>query len=69
MAVVSGNYASFEMTLNSGKAAIQVPAALLATGSVTLTAYYTPDVASSDAYNSANGTAMVTVTAGRLRRL
>jgi hypothetical protein len=64
VAVVNGNYASFQTVLSSGKATIQVPAALLATGSVTLTAYYTPDVASSNTYNSANGTATVTVTAG-----
>jgi hypothetical protein len=64
VAVVNGNYASFQSTLNSGKAMIAVPAALLATGSDTLTAYYTPDVASSEIYNSADGTATVTVTAG-----
>ncbi len=64
VAVTSGNYASFETTLASGKATIQVPAALLAAGSDTLTVYYTPDLASSDTYNSASGTAMVTVTAG-----
>jgi hypothetical protein len=64
VAVTSGSYASFETVLSSGKAAIQVPAALLAAGSDTLTAYYTPDLASSNIYNSASGTAMVTVTAG-----
>ena len=64
VAVTSGNYASFETALSSGKATIQVPAALLAAGSDTLTVYYTPDLASSETYNSASGTAMVTVTAG-----
>jgi hypothetical protein len=64
VAVTSGNYASFETALSSGKATIQVPAALLATGSDTLTAYYTPDLASSETYNSTNGTAAVTVTSG-----
>jgi hypothetical protein len=64
VAIVSGNYASFQTALNSGKATVAVPAALLATGSETLTAYYTPDVASSETYNSANGTTSVTVTAG-----
>jgi hypothetical protein len=64
VAVTSGNYASFESTLSSGKASIQVPAALLAASSDTLTVYYTPDLASSDTYNSASGTAMVTITAG-----
>jgi len=64
VAVTSGSYASFETALSSGKATIQVPAALLAAGSNTLTVYYAPDVASSSTYNSASGTAMVTVTAG-----
>ncbi|MFZ1938572.1 MAG: YncE family protein [Terracidiphilus sp.] len=64
IAVVNGNYASFQTVLSGGKASIQVPAALLATGSVTLSAYYTPDLASSTTYNSASGTAAVTVTAG-----
>jgi len=64
VAVTSGNFASFESTLGSGKATVQVPAALLAAGSDTLTAYYTPDLASSDTYNSASGNAMVTITAG-----
>jgi DNA-binding beta-propeller fold protein YncE len=64
VAVISGNYASFEKVLSGGKVTLQVPAALLAAGSDTLTAYYTPDLASSNTYNSASGTAMVTVTAG-----
>jgi len=64
VAVTSGSYASFETALSSGKATIQIPAALLAAGSVTLTVYYTPDLASSDTYNGTSGTATVTVTAG-----
>lgn len=64
VAVTSGSYASFEANLSGGSATVQVPAALLAAGPVTLTAYYTPDVASFDTYNSASGTATVTVTAG-----
>jgi DNA-binding beta-propeller fold protein YncE len=64
VAVTSGNYASFVTTLSSGKATIQVPAALLAAGSDALSVYYTPDLASSDTYSSASGTATVTVTNG-----
>jgi hypothetical protein len=60
----SGGYTSSTTTLSSGSASITIPAGLLATGSDTLTANYTPDSASSAAYNSASGTAPVTVTAG-----
>jgi hypothetical protein len=63
VAVTSGNYASFETALSGGKATIQGPAALLIAGSNTLTVYYKPDLASSNTYNSATGTAMVTVAA------
>jgi len=41
---------------------ITIPAGSLATGSDTLTARYTPDSASSSAYNGASGTSSVTVT-------
>ena len=60
----SGNYASFATALSNGKASVQVPAALLAMGSDTLTASYAPDEASSGTYNSATGTAMAAVIAG-----
>ena len=59
----SGNYTSLAATLSSGSAGISIPAGSLAAGSDTLTAKYTPDSASSAAYNSASGTAPVTVTA------
>jgi len=58
----SGSYASSATSLSSGSATITIPAGALAAGSVTLTAKYTPDSASIAAYNSANGTASVTVT-------
>jgi hypothetical protein len=58
----SGSYTSSATTLSSGSAAITIPAGSLATGSDTLTAKYTPDSASSASYNSASGTASVTVT-------
>jgi len=59
----SGSYTSAATTLSSGSATITIAAGSLATGSDTLTAKYTPDSASSGIYNSASGTASVTVTA------
>ncbi len=61
----SGAYTSLATPLSSGSAAITVPAGSLATGSDTLTAKYAPDSASSSIYNSASGTASVTVAAGK----
>ncbi len=57
----SGNYASFPASLSSGQATLSVPAGLLALGTDTLTASFTP--ASPASYNSATGTANVAVTA------
>jgi hypothetical protein len=57
-----GGYTSSATTLSSGSASITVPAGKLTAGSDTLTANYTPDSASSAIYNSASGTASVTVT-------
>ncbi len=59
--VSSGNYASFPASLSAGQAVISVPAALLAVGTDTLTANFTPLNPSS--YNSASGTGNVTVVA------
>src|SRR5947207_2159551 len=58
-----GSYASSAAALSSGSATIAIPAGSLAAGSDTLTAKYTPDSASSAAYNSASGSATVTVSA------
>ncbi|HXN47491.1 MAG TPA: glycoside hydrolase family 44 protein [Bryobacteraceae bacterium] len=58
----SGSYTSAAATLTAGSASITIPAGSLATGSVTLTANYTSDAASTSVYNSASGTAAVTVT-------
>ena len=58
----SGSYTSSAATLSSGSATITIPAGSLAAGSDTLTAKYTPDSGSSATYNSASGTASVTVT-------
>ncbi len=57
----SGNYASLPASVSAGQALISVPAALLAVGTDTLTANFTPSNPSS--YNSASGTANVTVVA------
>jgi len=59
--VSSGNYASFPASISAGQAVIRVPAALLAVGTDTLTANFTPSNSSS--YNIASGTANVTVAA------
>jgi hypothetical protein len=61
--LTSGSYTSAATTLTSGGASITVPAGSLAIGADTLKATYTPDTASSPVYNSATGTAPVTVTA------
>jgi len=57
----SGTYTSAATALGSGSAAIAIPAGSLAAGSDTLSAKYTPDSASSSAYNSASGSASITV--------
>jgi len=58
----SGSYTSASTALSAGSASIPIPAGSLATGPDTLTVKYTPDSASSGTYNSASGTASVTVT-------
>jgi hypothetical protein len=57
----SGNYGSFPVTLSSGQAVVSVPAGLLALGTDALTANFTP--ANTASYNSASGSANVTVVA------
>ena len=59
----SGAYASFAATLAGGTATVSIPAGLLAVGSDTLTAAYTPDSGSSAAYKAATGTATVNISA------
>ena len=59
--LTGGGYTSAATTLSSGNAVISIPAGSLATGSDTLTADYTPDTSSSTIYNSATGSALVTV--------
>ena len=60
--ISSGSYSSQAAPLSGGNAGIDIPAGSLALGSDTLTASYTPDANSSARYNSASGTATVTVT-------
>jgi hypothetical protein len=57
----SGSYVSSATALSGGSAAINIPAGSLATGADTLTVSYTPDSNSSSTYNSATGSASVTV--------
>jgi hypothetical protein len=58
--LTGGGYNSGAVTLNSGSAAINIPADSLSTGSVTLTASYSPDSSSPD-YTGASGKSTVTV--------
>jgi Bacterial Ig-like domain (group 3)/FG-GAP-like repeat len=62
VALTSGNYTAAATLLN-GSATISIPAGSLAAGTDTLTVNYAPDASSSSTYNSASGTASVTVTA------
>ena len=59
----SGSYTSGPIPLSQGNASFTISAGSLAMGTDTLTAAYTPDAASSSIYNSASGTASITVTA------
>ncbi len=60
--LTSVGYNSGAVTLSGGSAQITVAAGVLAVGSDTLTATYTPDTNSSSTYNGATGTGAVTVT-------
>jgi hypothetical protein len=57
----SGSYTSAATTLSAGSASITIPADSLVAGTDTLTANYTPDLASSSTYNSASGSNSITV--------
>jgi hypothetical protein len=62
VALTSGTYKPTAATVNSdGNASFSVPAGSLAVGSDTLTVTFTPDSNSSPTYNTATGTAPVTV--------
>jgi hypothetical protein len=57
----TNGYTSSVATLSGGTASINVPAASLATGSVTLTASYAPDSAASTIYSTASGNFSLTI--------
>ena len=59
--LTAGSYTTSATALSGGVASITIAPGSLAAGTVTLKAAYTPDSASSAAYNSASGTAPVTV--------
>ena len=61
VSLAAGSYTSSATALSGGVATITVAPASLAVGSVSLKASYTPDSTSSSVYNSASGTAPVTV--------
>ena len=58
----SGTYTSAVTLLSGGTATLNIPAGQLTAGTDTLSASYTPDSSSSSTYNSASGSAIVTVT-------
>jgi hypothetical protein len=60
--LTGGGYGSAATALTGGAATIAIPAGMLGTGADTLTVVYTPDTGSTTTYNSASGSAMVTVT-------
>jgi len=56
-----GNFASLAAALSNGAAIITIPAGYLPAGTITLTAYYTPDPTGGANYTSASGTGQVVV--------
>jgi N-acetylneuraminic acid mutarotase len=60
--VTSGSFTSTARTLTNGAATAGIQAGTLAVGNDTVTASYTPDTAGASSYNSATGSASVTVT-------
>ena len=61
--LTGGKYASTATTLVNGDATFSIPAAMLAAGTDSLVATYTPNTADAAIYNSVSGTASVKVTA------
>jgi hypothetical protein len=61
VALASGSYTSAPVTLVGGAATISIPAGSLAIGTDALLVTYTPDTASSTTYNSASGSASISV--------
>jgi hypothetical protein len=63
VSLIGGNYTSATVTLSGGSATFTIPAGVLAVGSTTVNAVYTPDTASSTTYGVGAGSAAITVTA------
>jgi sugar lactone lactonase YvrE len=64
--VSGGNYSSLAATLTNGSAAFTVPAGSLPAGTVTLSAFYTPDPTGAANFTSASGSSAVAVQAAAL---
>jgi len=63
VSLLGGNYTSTTLTLSGGSATFTIPAGILAVGSTTLNAIYTPDAASSATYGVGANSASITVVA------
>ena len=63
VSLIGGNYTSATVALNAGSATFTIPAGILAVGSTTLNAIYSPDTASSTTYGTGAGNASISVTA------
>jgi sugar lactone lactonase YvrE len=63
VSLFGGNYTSVTVALSGGQASFTIPAGVLAVGSTTLNAVYTPDAASSTTYGTGAGSTAITVTA------
>jgi hypothetical protein len=63
VSLFGGNYTSATVSLSGGSATLTLPAGILAVGSTTLNAVYTPDTASSTTYGPGAGSASITVAA------
>ena len=63
VSLIGGNYTSATVTLSGGSATFTIPAGVLAVGSTTVNAVYTPDTASSTTYGVGAGSASISVSA------
>jgi len=63
VSLIGGNYSSAAVTLSAGSASFTIPAGVLAVGSDTLNAVYSPDNVSSSIYGAGASSAKITVTA------
>jgi hypothetical protein len=63
VSLIGGNYTSATISLSGGSAIFTIPAGVLAVGSTTVNAVYTPDTASSTTSGVGAGSASISVTA------